>query len=376
MSERKLKSWVDAGLIDSDAANRIRAWEASHAKPLALWAIIGIAALAIGLGIISLIAANWDAIDGPVRLALHFAIMAGLAGWLALQEKAHSAFHEAGLFILGALGLAFFGHIGQVYQTNSPLWQPLGAWLVLLSPLLLGFGRGWLSALAWFAALVATAYSFVSETLDIGQSGSPTMMAAIIAAPMLVVGLAGFMRNQPQRPVFWLRLQQVALIYAIIATSIVLITSAETNGIFWRSGNGNGFGAAMAQSLIGITTAAIVLLFRKDSTGKAIAGLLTVASVLSLLSWILAGNSIIAALLFISLWVAVAASSLYAGWRQVFQASVAVIALRLIILSFEFADDLLGSGVGLIMAGLLTLGIAWIAFRISRTFAPVQEDAA
>jgi hypothetical protein len=80
-----------------------------------------------------------------------------------------------------------------------------------------------------------------------------------------------------------------------------------------------------------------------------------------------------AAILFIGLWVAVAAASLYAGWRQVFQASVAVIALRLIILSFELGDDLLGSGLGLIMTGLLTLGIAWIAFRISSKFAPVEE---
>jgi uncharacterized membrane protein len=376
MSERKLKAWVEAGLIDSAAADRIRSWEASHAKPLALWAIIGIAALAIGLGIISLIAANWDAIDGPVRIAIHFALMIGLAAWLAIQEQTHDAFHEAGLFVLGALGLAFFGHIGQVYQTSSPLWQPLGMWLLLFSPLLLGFGRGWLAALTWFVALAATAFSYVGETLDVEQYASPTVMGATIAVPILVVGLAAWMRNQKARPAFWLRLQQVSLIYAIIMTSLSLIGSADAHGAFWRTGGGSVLEPAVAQSAIGFFTAAFVWLLRKDETGKSVAGLLVAASLLNIFGWMLAGSSVMAAVLFIALWASVAAASLYAGWRQVFQAAVAVIALRLIILSFELADDLLGSGVGLILAGLLTLGIAWIAFRISRKFAPKEEAAA
>ncbi|MEL6738860.1 MAG: DUF2157 domain-containing protein, partial [Pseudomonadota bacterium] len=60
------------------------------------------------------------------------------------------------------------------------------------------------------------------------------------------------------------------------------------------------------------------------------------------------------------------------GWRGVFQLAVAAIALRLIILSFELASDLLLSGFGLILSGLLILGIAWGAYRVSREFAPVS----
>jgi len=59
----------------------------------------------------------------------------------------------------------------------------------------------------------------------------------------------------------------------------------------------------------------------------------------------------------------------------VFQASVAVVALRLIVLSFELASDLLTSGFGLILAGLLILGIAWAALRISRQYAPASGEA-
>ena len=57
-----------------------------------------------------------------------------------------------------------------------------------------------------------------------------------------------------------------------------------------------------------------------------------------------------------------------------FQLSVAVIAVRLIILSFELASDLLLSGFGLILSGLLILVIAWAAYRVSRAFAPDGDD--
>ena len=129
MSERKLKAWQEAGLIDAPTADRIRIWEAQHERPLALWSIVGIAALAIALGLISVVAANWDAIPGTTRLAIHLALLAGMAALLWWKRDAHPMVGETGIFLFAALGLTFFGHTGQVYQTSAPLWQPLAAWL-------------------------------------------------------------------------------------------------------------------------------------------------------------------------------------------------------------------------------------------------------
>lgn len=129
MADRKLQSWVDAGLIDSATAARIEAFETQNARPWVLWAVIGLGALAIGLGLISIIAANWDEIPGQLRLTMHFAMLIGLAGAICWRAGKTSAgadyFHDAMLFIFAVLALTFFGHLGQVYQTISPLWQPL-----------------------------------------------------------------------------------------------------------------------------------------------------------------------------------------------------------------------------------------------------------
>ena len=65
MSARKIAAWHEAGLIDAITRDRLLAYEAEHARPLALWAVFGIGALAIGLGLVSVIAANWEDIPGP-----------------------------------------------------------------------------------------------------------------------------------------------------------------------------------------------------------------------------------------------------------------------------------------------------------------------
>ncbi len=375
MSERKLKAWQEAGLIDVSTADKIRKWEAEHAKPLALWSIVGIAALTIGLGLISLIAANWEAIPGTIRLGIHFALMLALASWLYLKSAAHPAFREAGLFVLGALGLTFFGHIGQVYQTSSPLWQPLALWMLLFTPLFLGFGKSWPIAAGWMAGLIGTVQTFASTWFDNGDTiRATTVWGFATALPMLVIPAAAWMRARSNRPDFWRQLEQIALTYAVIGASFIIIASASNSGI-WGVSDGKSQTALMTHSLTAIVAAAACYAARRDRSGQAVAGILAMAGVLNLIAFPITGNVIIPALLFLVFWIGIAAASIYASWRGVFQLAVAVIALRLIILSFELADDLLGSGFGLIIAGMLTLGIAGIAFRISRKFAP-QEDAA
>ena len=64
MSARKIAEWHEAGLIDAATRDRLAAYEAAHARPLVLWAVWGIGALAIGLGVVSVVAANWEDIPG------------------------------------------------------------------------------------------------------------------------------------------------------------------------------------------------------------------------------------------------------------------------------------------------------------------------
>lgn len=378
MSERKLTAWQAAGLIDADTAARIRAYEAQHSRPLALWAVIGIAALAIGLGVVLVVAANWDAIPGLVRLGIHFALMAVLAGYLWRAGDGLAVrlpwLHEGALFVLALLGMAFLGHLGQVYQTSSPLWQPLALWLALFAPVLLARGQSWLIAALVFAAATFTAWDFAQTYTDDLSSAEALLIALVTGLTVLFAPLGAWQRGRSARPDFWRRLEQLAVAYALGGTSFAAIYA----GVEAFSGSGNELVAIAPQTLravLGIGAGAVVALVRPTASGRAAGAILGGAGLAMLLAYPLSGNRVVGALLFMALWTGVAAASLKGGWRGVFQFAVAVIAVRLIALSFELEDDLLTSGAGLIFSGVLILGVAWIALRVARRFAPPKEGA-
>jgi hypothetical protein len=123
-------------------------------------------------------------------------------------------------------------------------------------------------------------------------------------------------------------------------------------------------------ALIALFSAGLVLLLRRTRGGRATAMILATCGFAAFLSNALSGSQIAGALLFLALWAAIAWASLWGGWRRLFQLAVGVIAFRLVILSIEFNEDLLTSGFGLILSGLLGLAVAWGAMRVSRRYAP------
>ena len=93
------------------------------------------------------------------------------------------------------------------------------------------------------------------------------------------------------------------------------------------------------------------------------------------LAYLLSGSELGAGLLFMGLWAVIGTAALRGEGQGDFQAAVALIAIRLIVLSFELAGDLLTTGAGLIAAGVLILAVAYGALRIARRYAPAPAEA-
>ena len=376
---RKLEIWQKAGLIDRATADRITEYEDQHARPLALWAIIGIGALAIGLGLISVVAANWDDIPGMLRLAIHFAVMIGVAAGLLWKRSRsiatdNSFFDDAILFVFAALGLTFFGHLGQYYQTSSPLWQPSLAWLLLFTPMLLLLGRGWLIALLWVGGMIATSVFYVQWAEEMHKNAISVTIGILMGLPAIVIAVSAWIRERSARPNFWLRMEQAGII-ALLIGFLGFQLFCEMSGL----GVAQEFTLSKTALIKGVMltgAAAAVFAARRHASGQAVAIILVAVAGADMIAAVNGGRSaFLAGITFMAFWAAAAYAALKTGWRGVFQLAVAIIALRLIVLSFQFADDLLGSGVGLIMTGILTLGIAWGAVRFSKAFAPKRNSA-
>ena len=384
MNERKLQAWIEAGVVDPDAAARIRGWEASHARPLALWAVIGIGALAIALGIMLVVAANWDDIPPMLRLSLHLALLAGLLGavwWRGDQLAARQPWwQEALLFVCGALGLTFLAHLGQVYQTTSPLWQPVAVWLVLFGPVLLLRGRSWLTAVTVMLAAGVAANDYAGGGYDLGSGElvrrSAYCAALISALPILAAAVGALAQRLSTRADFWRRIEQLGLIYAVGMASWLALWAGYLAGDLGGTGTAASpyvAGALVIRAAVALASAALLLLAPQEIRPRAAAAVLCAAGLTMLLSQLSLGHNIASALLFMALWCGVAAAAILGGWRVTFQLAVAAVALRLIVLSFELDDNLLDNGLGLIAGGVITLAVAGAATVVARRFAPPRE---
>ncbi|MFM7349135.1 MAG: DUF2157 domain-containing protein [Erythrobacter sp.] len=376
MSARKIAEWHDAGLIDAATRDRLLAYEAGHNRPLLLWAVWGIGALAIGLGLISLIAANWEEIPGEVRLAVHLALIAAAVTTLFAREDRLAARSpwgvEALAFVAAALGLTFFGHLGQVYQTGSPLWQPLGAWLVLFAPLLLLTGRGWPTAALLALVAVWCAWDYATSRDGGAELARQLWLATVLTAPVFLATLGAWARGRSVREDFWCDLEELAFAYAVACASGATVIAAW-DGFGDRHVAGEWASILLAAALAAVAGLGVALVrpgLSARLTGAVIAG----AGATLPLAYLVSGNTVPAALVFFALWGGIAAAALAASWRVVFQIAVGLIAVRLIILSFELAADLLMSGFGLILAGVMILAVSWIAVRVARRFAPRKGE--
>ena len=378
MGTRKIEAWHKAGVIDAATRDRLIAHEAAHARPIALWAVFGIGALAIGLGLVSVVAANWEDIPGGVRLGVHLTLIAAGVATLATRPQRLAALppfaEEALLFVVGALGLTFFGHLGQVYQTASPLWQPLALWLVLFAPLLLLMGRGLTVASAVMGVLIWAVWDYAGHHAAVSGTALALWLALVTALPVVAAPLGGWLRQTSARPDFWRRVEQLGLAYAVAGAALACVL-ASTNAQDDKAAL-SGFAAMGLRAAIGCGAGLALMAASPGMSGRMAGAIIAGAGLVVLLAVPLNGLDFLPALLFMALWTGIAAAALKAGWRGVFQLAVGMVALRLIIVSFELASDLLLSGFGLIIAGLLILGIGWAALKVSRTYAPESEDGA
>ncbi len=159
-----LPQLVGEGLISAEQAERIRARYATDAaqsgnRMLLVFAILG--SLLVGMGIILIVAHNWDDLPHMARTALAFApvlLGQGLV-WYALQHKAGVASWREGSAVLLACGLcACVALISQIYHISGDLEGYLFLCALLIAPLLylpgsLIVALCYLSMITWYGWL-------------------------------------------------------------------------------------------------------------------------------------------------------------------------------------------------------------------------------
>jgi uncharacterized membrane protein len=195
--ERRLERWVEAKVIDSEAAERIRAFELS-AEPTGLrWPVvlaIAFGAMMVAAGVLLFVAAHWDELSPTQRFLLVLTMVGGFhlaAGALMPRMRALGiALHGVGTIALGG-GIFLAGQIFnlQEHWPGGVLLWAIGAvlaWVML---------RDWVQAtlaMLLVAAWIAAEWSVRAEHF----SGAEKYLAQFLM--LLALAYLGARRSEQE----------------------------------------------------------------------------------------------------------------------------------------------------------------------------------
>lgn len=355
--EAHVTRWSSAGVIDAEAAGRIRDWEAGRERPGGLQWPVAIAlvfgALLLGAGILLFVSAHWDELSPAQRMALVVAMVAvfHVGGAVAADrfEGLSIALHAVGTVTLGA-GIALAGqifHLSEHWPAAVMLWA-LGA--VIAWALLRHWAQGALAAVLipyWLcaewslrmaddrvsfdapiaAAICALSFTYLTarrSPLDSPLRNALCWIGAIALLPSAVWTAAGFTRNWPgwqEQAVAWT---------AVVCLPIGLAAILRGRQAVWN---------VVATAWI----MALVILRLHESKEN-----------IAVYAWCALGAA------------GLTAWGVREGRPERINLGIAGFALTILVFYFSSVMDKLGRSASLIALGLLFLGGGWLLERMRR----------
>lgn len=361
--DSRLDAWVEAGLLDLAAADRIRAFEGSRERPVARYAIAGLGLFAVLLGVILLISANWDQIPHGLKLAAHLLLLlgAGALHWGTRERRPRVA--EGALFLFAGLILAGIALQSQVYQLTGPAWHALLLWLALAAPALLLGGRTRLTGIALAVAALLGPAVMAVDTVDQGGLWRLAQGAAM-AVPALLLLLASVLDGE--RPGFRIALRDAGLVTLLGGASIAHFAWASNITAAQAADNA----VRLAPAALACLAALLAARTRPDLLPRPLhlplflGAPLAFGLALAIPHPDSTASRLIGVAIFVALWAAVARGAAAAGLNSLFAVAIAAIALRIFIIYLELFGSLAATGGGLVAGGFLLVVLSWAWHRI------------
>ena len=135
---KKLEEWVSHKLITEEQSSAIGRYERerSNTSSMVLYAFLLLGAFAVGIGVISIIASNWDNISSGVKLAVMSLALVSLAvGYIWSTVKEKSGASEVCLMLLFLGCLAYIGLVEQIFNLYTTSYREFLFWTIITLPL-------------------------------------------------------------------------------------------------------------------------------------------------------------------------------------------------------------------------------------------------
>lgn len=366
--KKKLEAWLEADLITPAQQQKIIAFENNQVKPALMGILLSLSAFCIGVGLISLIAANWNAISDPVKMVVMFLLLAGTGAAMFTAYLQHK--NTAGevwllvyaLLILGAIGLT-----GQVFQLQAIGLRAYLFWSLLTLPLLV-LTRKMILPIIWIPTFLFSMldelsrmewFSSLMHYLD--NSFPYSAVITILIIYVMIYSLLKFLLTNRNPALvkawnFWLVFNLVSQVFFMDFFSDALF------GMY--------FGSYAPYTVYNWGTVAILIVtlastawFNFRFNGKSCLATDIVATILlfALILGVLPEKEISHQLFGLFLTLSCLSWVMFYGWRRhkirLLNLASGLVALRIFIVYLQVFGTLMSTGLGMIISGLVLLAI-------------------
>ncbi len=363
----RLRRWEAAGLIDATTREKILAWEAAHGHGWATRGLLGLGALILGIGLISLVAANWQRIPAAFKLGADLVLLSGLGGAIYTARPGGNT-REFFIFLFQLACLASIGLIAQIYHLSGAPWRALALWSAMLLPVTL-FARSSAPWSTWSSGLLTALGLWLDETIGGPSSTSLLVDAWWLAQAALLLHLLGLR----------LDLRPMATAFGIWALALGL---ALTFGIDLMLHDGRKLPQLVpwlpAGYLLGLAVLGVAASRRLLRPGA----LLILTLLLVLVGGVITAlalesnppllgshrHGLAGALFSLGVLGLGLALSAVQGWRAAFRVFLVFLGLRIYGIYLEAFGGLAATGVGLVISGLVLIALVLLMRRIQSRF--------
>lgn len=349
----KIKTWVDAGLIQPDQGKAIEQFEANrHSRPYAMYSFVILGVTVISIGIISLIAANWEDIPDAVKLGTDILILLITAFFVFYYRKSPILYYSLSVFF-SIFVLASIGLISQVFHTGGELYEAVALALLLTAPLMF-LQEGRFLAHLWIAGFVFALLNYLFDqyyfhSFGLGAVHILTTGSILLLAGLVLRSAGAVLQTQARASFAWgvlvLSIAAIYFSFADLESSDLKDSSIET----W----------VLIPSILLVCAAAYSFFMLPRTLPRRIMvlaafGFLYVLVFFSLFVYPVGDKFTYLGILFVIL--AMCAAIAFFDYRYLFDTFLVIAGIRFLVIYFELFEDLATTGIGLILAGLIIIG--------------------
>jgi uncharacterized membrane protein len=369
--QKQIQNWKDAGIISETQGSRIWEYEENHKpKNLGAYSIIVLGAVVICIGIISLIAANWDEISGFYKLLIDFILLGSVAYSIYRTVDLEKKFiSEILIVVFSLLCLGSIGLISQVFHTGGELYQALGFWCIIMLPIVLQ-SSGRFNKHFWLLSFLYSISLFVETNFYRSENDNEFAIFLMLAIPSFLFLISKLLESTSNESL------QVMGSAGIFWGTVTMMIGSVFISFFDGKMEFQKTGSLYAIIVFYILSLLFTLYAETKEDNKKAAIFLAggIIYILYVSSHIFDFHGkFLDAVFFVLVWFSLAFYFNVSGSRKLFEFAITIIGLRFLVVYFELFASLALTGFGLIVSGIFIIlaCLGYIKYR-KNIFAAIE----